>query len=128
MQRIHRTVHTLRQKPEHVRERIAIGSSAAITAVIAVVWATSLSNSGALALNQGSQLNPATAETTAPASQYATADLQGSVSQLMGAVGALPGTGDADNNDPVLTIIDGAERSTMSEATTPPPSATVIPF
>lgn len=115
MERIHQTVRTLRQKPEHVRERIAIASSAGVTGVIALIWAVSLTSSGALALDARPSDTPA---------ELARQDMGSSMSELMGAVGALTG---ATTSAPELTIVDGPSASTYDEPVAPP-SATVIPF
>lgn len=116
MERIRSTVHTLRQQPTHVRERIAFGASVGITGLIGLVWAVSLASSGVLAVNG--------TRSDAPA-ELASQDVGGSVSELMGAVGALTG---ATTSAPALTIVDGPSASTYDAPVAPPPSATVIPF
>jgi hypothetical protein len=113
MERIRHTVHTLREKPAHVRERIAVGASAGITGLVALIWAVSVASSGVLALDQQ------------PAGEAAGQNLGASVSELMGAVGALTG---ASTSAPELTIVDGPSGTTRDEPSAPPPSATVIPF
>lgn len=115
MERIRQTVHSLREKPEHVRQRIAVTASAGITGFVALIWAVSLASSGVLALDSSNNVVPA---------ELADQDLTESVSQFMGAVGALGG---ATTSVPTLTIVDGPSVSTY-QPVAPPPSATVIAF
>jgi membrane-associated phospholipid phosphatase len=47
---IHETVHSLRQKPLHVRENIALGVAGGITAIVAVGWFAATAVSGTFSL------------------------------------------------------------------------------
>lgn len=118
MQRIHDTVHSLRQKPEPVRKRIALGASAGLTALIGLVWASALLASDRLTLA------PRPIAGAAEPAPEPAQELRSSFSALMGAVGAVTG---ATTSPPELTVIDGRTESTI-EQPAPMPSATVIPF
>ena len=116
-----RHLENLKEKPEHVRHRVALGVSAGVTGLVAVVWLGAHVATGTFALSSPQ----AAPEDRAAATGFA--DARGEFSQLMGAVG---GTLGASSNEPALTIVDGNTTSTL----TPPPStqnqtdATVIPF
>lgn len=115
---IDRHITTLKGKPGHVRERVALLSAASVTGLVAVIWLASLAGSGALALNSPSDL--ASDEAAA-----GFADTKSNFSQLVGAVGALNGA----PSEPSLTIVDGETTSTVGTPPPQPPSdATVIPF
>lgn len=107
---------SLRQKPEPVRKRIALGASVGVTALVALVWVTTMAATGVFTL----------ATKTPPATEQAQAGSMGSnFSQLMGAVGAATG---ATTSPAALTIVDGGTTSTFQEPATNTSDATVIPF
>lgn len=123
MASLHEHLTTLRQKPEHVRQRVAVGASAGITALIAVVWAGTLVSTGAFALNSGPSQAPAAQN--ADGFALSGTNVTSNFAQLMGAVGAATG---ATTSQPSLTIIDGTTTSSFDTSTTTNPTATVIPF
>ena len=117
---IDRHLNQVKAKPEHVRHRIAIGTSAAVTGLVAVFWLVGHATSGTFALSD----SPGTRVTEEVAAEFGDSKTQ--LSDLMGAVGNSFG---ATSTDPELTIVDGQTSSTI----TPPPQgqpsdATVIPF
>ena len=115
---IDRHINTLKEKPGHVRERVALLSAAGVTGLVALIWVVSLAGSGALALN-----SPKDLAGDAAADDFA--DTKSNFSQLVGAVGALNGS----SSEPSLTIVDGETTSTVGTSAPQPPSgATVIPF
>jgi len=117
------TIIRLKEKPEHVRRRIAVATSAGITALVAIVWVGTMASSGAFAL--GSQPAGSDASQKTPDSfALSGTNVQSNFSQLMGAVSAATG---ASSSQPSLTIVDGGTSSSF-DATTTNPSATVIPF
>jgi hypothetical protein len=114
-------VSDLRKKPEHIRKRIAIGSSAGVTALVAIIWAATLSTNGTFALTS----QPTPDSSGEDAYVLGGTGVKSNFSQLLGAVGAAAG---ATTSPASLTIIDGETTSTFDA---PPPSnasATVIPF
>ena len=119
MTSIHEAVTKVRQKPEHVRRRIALGISSGVTGLVAVIWAGTLVSSGAFALNTGTDVTP-----TQEASLSGT-NVESNLSQLAGAISSVTG---ATTSDPELTIIDGETSSSFKKTETTNPSATVIPF
>ncbi len=115
-------VAKLRQKPEHVRQRIAVGASAGVTAVIAVTWAGTMAATGTFAIAPSGNGSPAAQPDSFALSGT---NAESNFSQLMGAVGAAAG---ATSSEPALTIIDGETTSSFDTAPATNPSATVIPF
>lgn len=112
----------LKQKPEHVRQRIAVGASAGVTGLIAVVWAGTMAATGTFALGTP-EAKPAAPQPDSFA--LSGTNVESNFSQLMGAVGAATG---ATSSEPSLTIIDGETSSSFTTAPNANPSATVIPF
>jgi hypothetical protein len=119
-------INTLRQKPEHVRKRIALGSSLGATALVGVIWLTTLTTTGAFALSPQPAISggePTGAQTDAYA--LSGTSVQSNFSELMGAVGALTGATTTKTN---LTVVDGETQSTFNREANPNPTATVLPF
>jgi hypothetical protein len=112
-------IERLRTKPEQVRRRIALFSSAGITGVVAIGWFTALISSGSLALAPTPE-----GERMGVEVQTAFSETQEDFSDLIGAVGAFSGTG---SNSPDLEIVDGGASSTL-DRTEPTPEQTVIQF
>jgi len=110
----------LKAKPEHVRKRVAIGATAGVTALIAIVWITTLAHSGAFALAQ----DPSVIDKANSQPQLATGGVKSSVEQLLGAVGAAGATSSA----PALTIIDNQSASTFAQPAPTSNNATVLSF
>jgi hypothetical protein len=120
-------VERLKAKPEHIRKRIAVGTSVGITGVVAVVWFFTLLFGGTLSLatpatvvqsngtlaevnSDGSTVNPGDANSVASANT--------GFSQLLGAVGIST----AKSAPAALQVEDKAPA--VATATQP----TVIPF
>jgi hypothetical protein len=114
----------LKQKPEHVRKRIALGTSVGVTALVAVIWGTSMAATGVLALGNGAGASDQPAKTDSfPLSGT---NVQSNFSQLLGAVGAAT---NATTAQPTITIVDGGTSSSFTKtANTNNQSATNIPF
>lgn len=119
----------LKQKPEHVRRQITVGASAGITALVAVIWVTTMATSGTFAL--GTKPANTTGANQMPSSDafaLSGTNVKSNFSQLVGAVGsAISGT----SSQPALTIIDGTTTSSFDKpaaSANTNPSATVIPF
>lgn len=113
-------VEQLKAKPEHIRRRVALGSSLGITGVVAISWVIALGASGTLALS-------------APAETGGTnglAEVAGETSSrfgsLLGAVGAAGSYN--EGGEPALTIVDGSASSTLEAQAPAPEERTVIPF
>jgi hypothetical protein len=100
-------LENLKQRPEHVRQRIAFGTSVGVTGLIAIVWITTLAASGKLALT-----GPDTSE---PAPELGFSEAREGFDSLVGAVGQ---TFDPSApREPELTVVDGGTTSTIA----PPP-------
>lgn len=122
-ERIIEHVERLRQHPEHVRYRIAMGTALGISSLVAVGWAVALTSSGTLALK-----DPEPVAGPTPESELAQsfAETGSAFSNLMGAAGA---AFNATSSEAALRIIDTRTTSTLSEEeTSAAASATVIPF
>lgn len=117
-------IEKLRAKPEHVRERIALGTSAGITGLVAVIWVVTLAATGTFSLApSGSTL--AAGDQSA---QGAIAQTKDNFSQLVGAAGAATG---ATSASPALRIVDNGTTSSLDTkhaAVANNANATVIPF
>lgn len=127
MPTIHEYVRTMRQKPEHVRRRAAVGISAGVTALVAVLWAGTMVSTGAFALatpGDGQGTGAPAAQGSSDGFALSGTNVKSNFSQLMGAVNAATG---ATSTGPSLRIIDGTTTSSFDASTTNP-SATVIPF
>jgi hypothetical protein len=112
-------IATLRAKPEHVRQRIAIGASGAVTGLVALVWVVALAANGTFSLQSSSAL---AVQQNEPQPLAATSQ-PNSFTQLLGAAAAAGSSSSA----PSLTIVDDGTKSTLSNKTVPS-EATVIPF
>ena len=112
--RIIEHIDRLREKPEHVRHRIAVLTAAGVTGLVAVSWMGALAASGTLALKPVAE--PEIAAEPAP-----------SFSRLVGAAGAAL---DATSNDPELEIVESRTSSTLDTQQKPANATTktVIPF
>ncbi len=117
-------IDRLREKPEHVRHRIAVLTAAGITGIVAVTWMGALASSGTLALKTGAtpENGSGTGEVTKTISESTSA-----FSNLMGAAGA---AFNATSTEAALQIIETRTSSTL-DAKVGPANATnktVIPF
>ena len=118
----------LKQKPEHVRRQIAVGTSAGITALVGIIWVATMASSGAFALDTSGTANTNAASNTPSTDAFALSgtNVKSNFSQLVGAVDSAVG---ATTSKPSLTIIDGTTTSSFDQASANTnPTATVIPF
>ncbi len=126
-------IHRLRAKPEHVRERIAWGSSAVFAFVLMGVWvSTSLMTTGILAPTTPPSVSGASSLAT-QAGQNAQKYTQAGTNSFLGsAVSAFtpPHSSITPNSKPHLKIVTVGESSTVPPAdrATTTPEHTVIPF
>lgn len=116
-------IQRMKAKPEHVRKRIAFGTSVGVTGLIAFMWVGTMATTGAFALNNKADGTAAAQPEAAPIALTGT-NVKSNFSELMGAVGAVAS---GSSTKPALTIIDGNTSSSLDAKTTNP-SATVIPF
>ncbi len=105
-------LETLKVKPGHIRERIAFGTAAGVTAVVAVGWVAVVASSGTFAL---SPIDPAVQQEVGSAF----ADTRSNFDSLLGAVGAAQ-----SGQDSASGIVVETQSSTTADAAQP----TVIPF
>jgi hypothetical protein len=118
--RVHEVVHTLRQKPQHVRENIAIGVSGGITLLVALGWFAATASNGTLSLAPSATF----ADARAPGVQEAVSSSKDNFSQLLGAAGAAMG---ASSSPATITVVDTRVHSTLDEQQVAA-DATVIHF
>lgn len=112
-------IQKLQEKPLHIRERIAFGTSASITAIVALGWLVGMSASGSFSLATKS-----IAESVRPPETVSNTLVEGStnIKSLLGAAGAALGNPEVPA---AIRIIDTHESSTLPDDQT---AATVIPF
>lgn len=115
--RIIEHIDRLREKPEHVRHRIAVLTAASITGLVAVTWMGALAASGTLALSV-TERTPDREVSEEPTSAF---------SNLMGAAGA---AFNASSTEAALDIIETRTSSTIDAKAQPANNThkTVIPF
>lgn len=111
-----RYIEQLKEKPEHIRHRYAIGTAAGITGLVAVAWVVAHAATGTFALNPTPPEDGA-ASMPEPSSS--------SFSELLGAAGASFG---GASSEPNVTVVDGETTSTIAPAPAAQTDATVIPF
>jgi len=116
--RVHEVVKTLREKPEHERQRMALGVSFGFTLIVALGWLGGLAANHTLAINPASENAQATAQ--------ASTAVKSSFTDLLGAAGAAFGssttTAPAD-----ITVVD-SKTTTSLDQNTVPSDVTVIHF
>jgi hypothetical protein len=118
--RVHEVVHTLRQKPLHVRENIAIGVAGGFTLLVALGWFAAAASSGTFSLSSNATLaNSNTADM-----QQAVASGKDNFSQLLGAAAASIG---ASSTPATITVVDTEVHSTLDQPQVDA-NATVIHF
>lgn len=113
--RVLEVVSTLREKPEHVRQNMALGVAGGITLMVAVGWFGALSASGTFALA------PTSSDHTVAPQLAQTKD---NFTQLLGAAGAAIG---ATTSPSTITIVNTEVHSTL-DSDAPASDATVIHF
>ncbi|MDB5195191.1 MAG: hypothetical protein JWO84_375 [Parcubacteria group bacterium] len=119
-QRVHEVVRSLRDKPLHVRENIAIGVSGGITLLVALGWFAASAASGTFSLSPNATL----AATNNPEMQQAVNSSKDGFSQLLGAASASIG---ASSSPATITVVDTQVHSTLDQQTVPA-DQTVIHF
>lgn len=107
----------LKRKPAHVRERIALGASSALVAVIAAGWLGAFVTSDALVAAPAQ--DPELAKGLAEAGR----DTSEGFSELLGAASAFKAAAEGNG----LVIVDGAASSTVDDVPAED-TRTVIPF
>lgn len=118
MAQIHEIVRTLRAKPLHVRENIAIGVSGGVTLVVALGWLVATAASGTFTLAPTTFANDDAGMKTAVAASKT------NFSNLLGAAGAAFG---ATTSAPTITVVDTSVHSTLEDDSVSP-EQTVIHF
>ncbi len=113
-------IEELRRKPEHIRQRIAIGSSIGITGLVFVGWLTALTTSGTLA-SQPTIADAHEAEQMSAAVEATKSNF----SELLGAVGSIQAP---SQNEGGLQIVDATTTTTFDTPSDPLEGKTVIPF
>lgn len=123
--RIIEHIDRLREKPEHVRHRIAMLTAAGITGLVAVTWMGALATSGTLALKTGAVAESASG--TGTEVSEAISESSSAFTNLMGAAGAAFG---ATSTEAALQIIETRTSSTITADAQPANAThrTVIPF
>ena len=118
MARLHETIHTLRAKPVHMRENIAIVTAGGITLVVAALWFVANAASGTFAIGPSAfPANPEAGKAVAASSE--------GFSQLLGAAGAaLSGS----SSPATITIVDTQVHSTLDTGNQNDTNQTVIHF
>ncbi len=116
---VHQTVHTLRQKPLHVRENITLGVAGGVTALVALAWFFATLSSGTFSLAPSSF-----ASTESPNVSKTVVESTTNFTQLLGAAGAAIS---ASSSPAAITIVDTKVNSTLDQQTVPA-DATVIHF
>jgi hypothetical protein len=117
--RVHEVVHSLRQKPVHVRENIALGVAGGFTLLVALGWFAATAASGTFSLA------PTTlAQTDNTDVQQAVSGSKDGFNQLLGAAAASFG---ASSSPASITIVDTKVQSTLDQNTIPA-DQTVIHF
>ncbi len=121
MEQFKQHLHTLKSQPSHVRERVAVGVSGGITALVAVGWFAAMASSGSFSLATKS-----VAESVRPPQEVTegVAASGGTLKSLMGAAGeAFGGTG---SQKPAISVVETRSSSSLDAGVRP--DATVIPF
>ncbi len=121
MERLKQHLHTLKSQPSHVRERVAVGVSGGVTALVAVGWFAAMATSGSFSLATNS-----VAESVRPPQEVAegVAASGGTFKSLMGAAGeALGGKG---TDAPAVSVVETRASTSLESRTSA--DATVIPF
>jgi hypothetical protein len=121
MEQFKQHLHTLKSQPSHVRERVAVGVSGGITALVAVGWFAAMASSGSFSLATMS-----VAESVRPPQEVTegVAASSGTFKSLMGAAGEALGGKGADV--PAISVVE--TRSSTSLETPAGANPTVIPF
>ncbi|MES2668642.1 MAG: hypothetical protein V4644_03065 [Patescibacteria group bacterium] len=125
-ERIIEHIDYLRQKPEHIRQRIALGVASGIAGLVAVTWMTTMATSGTLALRSSAAVEDASGAGSDVSA--AVSDSTSAFTSLMGAAGA---AFNATSTEAALDIIESETRTSSTVRTESSANATdktVIPF
>jgi hypothetical protein len=127
MQTIRDYIHTVRQKPRHVRQRMAMLTSAGITGLVAVIWGGTLISNGSFSFTIADQATSTSEAAAVSPVDFALSGtgVNSNFSQLMGAVSAATGV---TTSEPTLRIIDGTTTSSIETQAATSTNETVIPF
>ena len=98
--RVHEVVHSLRAKPQHVRERIALGAAGGVTLVVALGWFAASAATGAFSLAPTTVANANVPDLSKTVSQGSS-----NFGNLLGAAGAAFG---ATTTPAQITVIDAS--------------------
>lgn len=126
-ERIIQHIERLREKPHHVRHRIAMFTAVVATGVVTFGWLTALSTSGALALSTPDPVVEEGAATPEADISKAFSDSKSAFSNLVGAAGAAFG---ATSSEAALQVLETRTTSTLNaeSRTQNNTDKTVIPF
>lgn len=126
-ERIVHHIERLREKPHHVRHRIAMLTALVATGVIVVGWAAALTTSGALALKSEPVRSEEGAASPESDISQAFSESKSAFSNLVGAAGAAFG---ATSSQAALKVLDTRTSSTLNaeSRTQNNTDKTVIPF
>jgi hypothetical protein len=108
----------VRQKPEHVRKQIAIGTAATITVLIALVWVSSSIMTGSFGLKGIGFAGVGAAGAQTASAGNGSSGLVGAAAAAFGSTGGGPAH---------IEIIDTGKSSTVN-ANKQQPEATILPF
>ncbi len=108
-------LQTIKEKPQHVRENIALAISGGITLIVFLGWGVSLANSHTFAITSPIPTSSDVASPLAKADET-----KQSVSNLVGAVGAVAS---GSSTEPKIQIVDSPTQQAA-----PTPEQTVIHF
>ena len=130
---LHHHITRLKEKPEHIRQRVALGASVGVTGVVAAVWLVALIASGTLSLSLPvSGVLASEGGNSAPSASAQAAEAQAhpdSISNLVGAAAAAVTGASSTQADPNLTVVDGGTTSSLDRTSSANnTSATIIPF
>lgn len=112
-------LNRLREKPAHVRHRIAVGVSGGVTALVFAGWVMAMGSSGVFAVAGSSVAKSVTPPEDVQ--QVFTQGTKGMNSMLGAATAALTGSSTS-----AVEVVDVRTTSTLEATTTK--DATVIPF
>jgi hypothetical protein len=120
-------VERLRNKPEHIRRRVAVGTAVGITGVVTATWLFGLTLSGNLALavpKFDGNSDSVAGQTAAPNLSNAVTQTQAGFAQLLGAAGVATAT----TAPASLTVEDAKPAATQTAEQHNSMGQTVIPF
>lgn len=117
-------IHHLKSKPEHIRDRIAYGTAAGITAIIALVWITTSVTTGGI-LSPVQFYSPQIAQNTASVIKDTTSRI--SPTSFLGSA-ATAFTSSKETQPVHLEIVNVSQSSTVPQTPVQGTGRTIIPF